>query len=75
MIARYKDPQGKNVFKSIGITTTQVKSSGTSGSSVHSKNTAPAEEVGDSELTLLREKVTQLEANLKLYKESVVTGL
>ena len=69
MIALYKDPQGKNVFKSTAITTTQVKSSGTSGSSVHNKNTALAEEEGDSELTLLREKVAQLEAKLTLYKE------
>ena len=66
MVSLYKDPQGKNVFKRVALTT-QVRSSGTSGSNTNT--TGAAEGDGDSELTILREKVTQLEERLKLYKE------
>ena len=68
MIALYKDPQGKNVFKRVAITT-QVRSSGTSGSNTNTTSTGAAEGDGDSELTILRERVTQLEERLKLYEE------
>ena len=68
MVALYKDPQGKNVFKRVALTT-QVRSSGTSGSNTNTTSTGAAEGDGDSELTILRERVTQLEAELILYKE------
>ena len=62
MIALYKDPQGKNVFKMVAITT-QVRSSGTPGNTT--RNIVATEEEGDSELNILRERVNQLEAKLK----------
>ena len=69
MVALYKDPQGKNVFKRVALTT-QVRSSGTSGSNTNITSTGAAERDGDGELTILRERVTQLEEMLKLYEES-----
>ena len=68
MVALYKDPQGKNVFNSAAITM-QVRSSGTSGINAKITSTGATEGDGDSELTLLRERVTQLEAELIMYKE------
>ena len=68
MVALYKDPQGKNVFKRVALTT-QVKSPGTSGSNINTTSTRAAVGDGDSELTILRERVTQLEERLKLYEE------
>ena len=65
MVALYKDPQGKNVFNSAAITT-QVRSSGTSGINTNTTSTGATEVDGDSEL---RKRVTQLEAELILYKE------
>ena len=68
MVALYKDPQGKNVFNSAAVTT-QVRSSGTSGVNANTTSTGATEVDGDSELTLLRKRVTQQEAELILYKE------
>ena len=68
MIALYKDPHGGNVFKKVAITT-QVRSSDTTGGNINTRKIVVAEEEDGSELTLLREKVTQLETELKLYKE------
>lgn len=68
MIALYKDPKGRRVFKRMEVktTTTQMSSSGTSGSA--STNTASTvDKEGDSELNILRERVTQLEERLKMY--------
>ena len=71
MIALYKDPHGGNVFKKLKVAiTTQVRSSGTTGNNINTRRNVVTEEEQDgSELTLLREKVTQLEAQMKLYKE------
>ena len=69
MVALYKDPHGKNVFKRVALTT-QVRSSGTSGSNTNTTSTGAAEGDGERcELTVLRERVTQLEERLKLYEE------
>ena len=59
MVALYKDPKGKNVFKRV-LLTTQVKSSGTSGSNTNPTSTGAAGGDGNSELTILRERVIQL---------------
>ena len=68
MVALYKDPEGKNVFKRVAITT-QVKSCDISGSNTNPTSTGTAEGDGVSELTILRERVTQLEERVKLYEE------
>ena len=68
MVALYKDPQGRKVFKRVALTT-QVRSSGTSGSNTNTTSTGAAEGDGDSELTILRERVIQLEERVKLYEE------
>ena len=69
MVALYKDPQGRNVFKRMEVktTTTQMSSYGISGSNINT-NTVPAAEEDESEVTILKERVTQLEARLKLYE-------
>ena len=68
MVALYKDPQGKNVFKRVAITT-QVRSSSISGSNTNTTSTGATWGDGDSELTTLRERVTQLEERLKQNEE------
>ena len=68
MVALYKDPEGKNVFKRVALTT-QVKSSSISGSNTNPTSTGAAKGDGVSELTILRERVTQLEERVKLYEE------
>ena len=69
MIALYKDPQGKNVFKRMEVktTTTEMKSGSSGSASTNTASTVDKE--GVSELTILRERVTQLEAKLKLHEE------
>ena len=68
MVALYKDPQEKNVFNS-AVVNTQVRSSGTSGIIANTTSTGATEGDGDSELAILRNRVTQLEAELVQYKE------
>jgi len=68
MVALYKDPQGKNVFQRVAVTT-HVGSSGITGTNTNITSTAIDKEEGDSELTILRERVTQLEAKLKIHEE------
>ena len=68
MIALYKDPQGKNVFKRMEVIT-QVRSSSNSGIPTNTTSTGATGRDSDSELTILRERVTQLEERLKLYEE------
>ena len=55
MVALYKDPQGRNVFKRVALTT-QVKSSGTSGSNTNTTSTGAAVGDGDSELAILMQR-------------------
>ena len=71
MIALYKDPQGKNVFKGLreDIMAYNRGSSGTTGSITNTTNTVATDQGSDSELIILRERVTQLEEEMKLYKE------
>ena len=71
MVALYKDPHGRSIFESVAATT-QVRPTEENN---YGKNTI-GEGHDDSELTILRERVTQLEEMLKLQdgrKECSVT--
>lgn len=73
MIALYKDPQGKNIFKSLKVDvmanhTSKLRSYSASGISIDTAINCSIEGNGDNELTFLREKVAQLEEKLKQYE-------
>lgn len=65
MIALYKDPQGKDVFKRMKnqTATTTLSLSGNNHSVISS------DVIGDSEIVLLRAKVTELEEKVKQYEK------
>ena len=72
MIALYKDPQGKNIFKGMKVDIManhgpKLRSYSTSGTSIDINGSTEGD-VGN-ELTFLREKVIQLEERVKQYEE------
>ena len=68
MVALYKDPQGRNVFKKMEVKTTNAQMSASGISGILTPMLINATEENESEVTILKERVTQLEARLKLYE-------